>query len=79
MKEQTYNPGNQKTGEQVPERHEEGHDNGRYLMAWSQCNSHHPIQSKVCEACYYEVEEPQELSSLPLEANHSIKDKNVDN
>lgn len=68
----TYWPGDDETGEQVPEIEEEGHHNGRYLLARSQGNQHHPIHGEVGEAHEYEVVEIEELASFPAESNHRV-------
>jgi hypothetical protein len=49
------------------------------LWGRGQCNNHHPKQCEVNKAHEYEVVEPQELCSRPLEAHHGEKENAINN
>lgn len=74
----TYRSWNEKPGKQIPETEEKGHNNCSNLVAWSECNNHHPIHCEVDEAHQYVVVEPEEFGYLPLKSNHRVEDKSVD-
>ena len=77
VREDTYRPGDEETREQVPETKEEGTNNSSNLMAGSESNNHHPVHWEVGKAHEYEVVEIEELVHFPVEPNHGVKKKSI--
>lgn len=73
----THSSWNKKPGEEIPKAEEECHDNGSNLVAWSERNEHHSIGCEVEEAHADVVVEPEEAISFPVESNHEVEQKAV--
>lgn len=74
----TYRPWDEETGEEIPKGEEEGHANGGNLVAWRECNQHHPIESEVYKAHEHEIEEPEEFGRFPCEVHHREQQEGID-
>lgn len=51
----SYRPGDEETREEIPKGEEEGHANGGNLVAWRECNQHHPIECEIDQAHEHEI------------------------